>query len=224
MTTAIYRSAAQINTAMIGVYQKMFLATVISLITALVVSSSPALMTFFFTGIMKWITIFAPLAMVLLLGFKMQSMTYSQATAALYGFSALMGLSFATIFVVYAVGSIVSAFMGASSLFLAMTFYGYFTKRSLESMGSFLFIGLIGIVIASVINVFIGNDTASMVISALAVIIFTGLTAYDTQRIRELVSVEREPGSAEVMGALSLYLNFINIFLSLLQLFGNRNE
>ncbi len=222
--TLIYRSASDINSAMIRVYNNMFVAVLISMVTSLVVSSSPALMTFFFTGIMKWVTIFAPLAAVLVLGFKLQSMTKSQAKTALYAFSALMGLSFATIFVVYTIGSIVSAFMGAAILFGTMSLYGYFTKKSLESWGSFLFVGLIAIVIASIVNVFIGSAVTTMVISAMAIIIFLGLTAYDTQRIREMVSLENSEGTTEVMGALSLYLNFINIFLSLLQLFGNRND
>jgi FtsH-binding integral membrane protein len=114
--------------------------------------------------------------------------------------------------------------MGAAVLFGSMSLYGYFTKKSLEGWGSFLFVGLIAIVIASIINVFVGSTVGAMVISAMAIIIFLGLTAYDTQRIREMVSIDNEQGALEVMGALSLYLNFINIFLSLLQLFGNRNE
>jgi len=223
-TASIYRSASDINNAMLRVYNNMFLAVVISMVTSALVSSSPALMSFFFTGAMKWIVIFAPLAMVFFLGFKMNSMTASQARVALYSFAALMGLSFATIFVVYTIGSIVSAFMGAAVLFGSMSLYGYFTKKSLEGWGSFLFVGLIAIVIASIINVFVGSTVGAMVISAMAIIIFLGLTAYDTQRIREMVSIDNEQGALEVMGALSLYLNFINIFLSLLQLFGNRNE
>lgn len=223
-SSTVYRSASDINSAMTRVYTNMFYAVAISMVTSFIVSTSPALMAFFFTGVMKWITIFAPLAMVLLLGFKMQNMTKSQATTALYAFSALMGVSFATIFVVFTIGSIVSAFMGAAVLFGTMSLYGYFTKRSLESWGSFLFVGLIAVVIASIINIFIGSPVGAMVISALAIIVFLGLTAYDTQRIREIVSVDKDHGATEVMGALSLYLNFINIFLSLLQLFGNRND
>jgi FtsH-binding integral membrane protein len=114
--------------------------------------------------------------------------------------------------------------MGASVLFGTLSFYGYFTKRNLESWGSFLLVGLIAVVIASVINVFIGSGVGAMVISAIAIIVFLGLTAYDTQRIRELVQWEGSDGRGEVLGALSLYLNFINIFMSLLQLFGNRND
>jgi FtsH-binding integral membrane protein len=193
------------------------------MIVSLLVASSPAAMAFFFTGAMKWVVIFAPLVAILVLGFGIYKMTKPMATLALHGFAALMGLSFSTIFVIYSIGSIVSAFMGGAILFGVMSFYGYFTKRDLTSLGSFLFVGLIAIVIASIVNIFIGSSVAAMVISALAIVIFTGLTAYDTQRIREMVSVENE-GNLEILGALTLYLDFINIFLSLLQLFGNKND
>jgi len=224
MTTSIYRSASAINSAMVRVYNNMFLAIIASLITSLVVASSPALMAFFFTGIMKWITIFAPLVAVLVMSFGIDRLTVGQARLALYGFAVLMGLSFSTIFVVYTIGSIVSAFMGAAVLFGAMSVYGYFTKKDLSGWGNFLFVGLIGIIIVSIINVFVGSSVTNMVVSALAVIIFTGLTAYDTQNIRQMVSFDSENGKGEILGALSLYLNFINIFLSLLQLFGNRDD
>jgi FtsH-binding integral membrane protein len=223
-TMSYYRSASEINSAMIRVYNHMFLAVVISMLTAALVSSSAGLMAFFFTGFMKWIVILSPLVAILALSFGLERLNKSQAQLVLYGFSALMGLSFATIFVIYTIGSIVSAFMGAAVIFGTMSLYGYFTKRDLTSMGQFLFIGLIGIIIASVINLFIGSGVGAMVISALAVIIFTGLTAYDTQRIRQIVTVSNNEGKEEIIGALSLYLNFINIFLSLLQLFGNRND
>jgi len=142
----------------------------------------------------------------------------------LYLFAALMGVSFSMIFVVFGLGSIVSAFMGAAVLFGTMTFYGYFTKRSLESVGQFMFIGLIAIIIASIINIFIESSAMTMMISALAIIIFLGLTAYDTQQIREMVSVENPEGNAEIVGALTLYMDFINLFLNLLQLFGDKKE
>jgi uncharacterized protein len=221
--TASYKSASEINTAMAGVYKHMGLAVLTSMVVSLFISSSPALMSFFFTGIMKWIVIFAPLVAVIALSFKLSKVNKSTAQLMLHGFAALMGLSFATIFVVYSIGSIVTAFMGAAVLFSVMSFYGYFTKRDLTSIGQFMFVGLIAIIIASVINIFIGSSLAQMVISSLAIIIFLGLTAYDTQNIREMVSYD-SAGNAEIMGALSLYLNFINIFLHLLQLFGNRNE
>ena len=139
----------------------------------------------------------------------------------LHGFAALMGLSFATIFAIYTMGSIVNAFMGAAVLFGVLSGYGYFTKRSLDSVGKWMFVGLIAIVIASIINVFIGSSVGQMVISALAIVIFLGLTAYDTQKIREELSFDTN-GVAEVRGALTLYLDFINIFIHLLQLFGGR--
>jgi FtsH-binding integral membrane protein len=153
----------------------------------------------------------------------MEKMTRSQAQLALHGFAALMGMSFATIFVVFNIGSIVGAFMAAALLFATMSLYGYFTKKNLDSVGQFMFVGLIAIIIATVINIFIGSSAIQMVISALAIIIFLGLTAYDTQKIRELVSVDHN-GNTEVIGALTLYLDFINLFLNLLQLFGGRKE
>jgi FtsH-binding integral membrane protein len=135
-----------------------------------------------------------------------------------------MGLSFATIFVIYSMGSIFTAFMGGAVLFGTMSIYGYFTKKDLTSAGSFMFVGLIAIVIASIVNIFIGSSVLQMVISALAIVIFMGLTAYDTQNIRQIVSHDSDTGREEVLGALSLYLNFINLFLSLLQLFGDRKD
>ena len=219
-----WRSPSEINSAMTRVYGHMSLAVLTSMIVSFAVSSSPELMAFFFTGAMKWLVMFAPLIGIIALSFGLDRLTLRQAQFALHGFAALMGLSFATIFVVFTMGSIVSAFMSAAVLFAVMTFYGYFTKRSLESLGQFMFIGLIAIIIASIINIFVGSTLAQMVISALAIVIFLGLTAWDTQRIREIVSVGDSDGRIEVSGALSLYLNFINIFLNLLQLFGNRSE
>ncbi len=221
--TGIYRSAAEINTAMGRVFGHMGLAVVTSMIVSMLVAGSPGLMAFLFGTAFKWIVIFAPLVAILALSFGLEKLTKTQATVALHGFAALMGVSFATIFVIYNLGSIVSAFMGAAVLFGTMAFYGYFTKRDLSGFGQFLFIGLIAIVLASIINIFIGSTVGQMVISALAIVIFTGLTAYDTQNIRQMVSVDN-PGNLEIAGALTLYLNFINIFLSLLQLFGQKND
>jgi FtsH-binding integral membrane protein len=216
-----YRSASEINTAMAGVYKHMSLAVIVSMLVSFYVGNNVALMEFFFTGAMKWLVIFAPLVMVFGIGFALEKVSKSVATLLLHGFAALMGLSFATIFVVYNLGSIVTAFMGAAVLFGVMSIYGYFTKKDLSGFGSLLFVGLIAIIIASVINIFIGSTVFQMVISAIAIILFLGLTAYDTQRIREMLSVD-QTGNAEISSALSLYLNFINIFLSLLQLFGEK--
>jgi uncharacterized protein len=219
--TATYRTAGELNTAMAGVYKNMGLAVLISMFVSYAVSMSPALMSLLFGTALKWVVIFAPLVAVLALGFTLHRVSKSAAYAMLFAFAALMGLSMATIFAVYTSTSIVTAFMGAAVLFGTMSFYGYFTQKSLDSLGKWMFVGLISIIIASIINLFIGSSVAQMVISALAIVIFMGLTAYDTQRIREELSVSNS-GNAEVSGALSLYLNFINIFVSLLQLFGNR--
>lgn len=217
-------TANYVNTKMAGVYKHMGLAVVISMLVAFGVSSVPALMSFFFTGWMKYVTIFLPLVAVIGIGVALNTDPPKEiAQLMLAGFAAIMGLSFATIFAVYNMGSIVSAFFSASILFFTMSAYGYFTKKSLDSLGKFLFVGLIAIVIASIVNIFIGSTVTQMVISALAVIIFTGLTAYDTQKIREMIMYD-DQDNVEVIGALTLYLDFINIFLSLLQLFGGKKE
>jgi FtsH-binding integral membrane protein len=221
MEYAIYRNASEINSAMSRVYGNMSLAVIISMIVSYYVGTTPELLQFFFTGVLKWIVIFAPLVAIFAISFAMEKVNKQGAQLMLYGFSALMGLSFATVFAVFTMGSIVSAFMGAAILFAVMSGYGYFTKRSLDSMGKFMFVGLIAIVIASIVNIFIGSSVMQMVISALAIIIFLGLTAYDTQKIREEVSYETN-GVAEVRGALTLYMDFINLFLNLLNLFGDR--
>ena len=219
-----YRSAEEINSAMGRVYGHMSMAVLVSMLVSYWVGTTPELLQFFFTGVLKWIVIFAPLAAVFAVSYVLgTNPTKGVAQLCLHGFAALMGLSFAMIFAVFTMGSIVSAFMGAAILFAVMSGYGYFTRRSLESMGQFMFIGLIAIVIASIVNIFIGSSVMATVISALAIIIFLGLTAYDTQRIREMISVDTSP-AVEISGALSLYMNFINIFINLLQLFGIRND
>ena len=221
MEYTIYRNATEINSAMGRVYGNMSIAVLISMLVSYFVGSSPELLQFFFTGVLKWIVIFAPLVAIFAISFMMEKVDKQGAQLMLFGFSALMGLSFAMIFAVFTMGSIVSAFMGAAILFAVMSGYGYFTKRSLDSLGKFMFVGLIAIVIASIVNIFIGSSVMQMVISALAIIIFMGLTAYDTQKIREEVSYETN-GVAEVRGALTLYMDFINLFLNLLNLFGDR--
>ena len=219
-----WRSAEEVNSAMARVYGHMSMAVLTSMAVSYLVGTSPELLAFFFTGAMKWIVIFAPLAAVFAIGFLMDKVSKQGAQLMLHCFAVLMGLSFAIIFAVFTMGSIASAFMSAAVLFGVMSGYGYFTKRSLDSVGKFMFVGLIAIVIASVINIFLGSTVMQMVISTLAVIIFLGLTAYDTQRIREEISIDGDTGMAEVKGALSLYLDFINIFLNLLQLFGIKNN
>ena len=220
--TLSYRSASEINSAMGRVYGHMSLAVIVSMMVSYFVGTTPELLAFFFTGVLKWIVIFAPLVAIFGISYVLgNNPSKGVAQLCLHGFAALMGLSFAMIFAVFTMGSIVSAFMGAAVLFGVMSFYGYFTKQSLDSMGKFMIVGLIAIIIASIVNIFIGSTVMQMVISALAIIIFLGLTAYDTQKIREELSVEASD-VAEVRGALTLYMDFINLFINLLQLFGDR--
>jgi len=217
-----YRSASEINSAMGRVYGHMSLAVIVSMLVSYFVGSNQDLLDFFFTGAMRWVTIFAPLAAIFGVSYVLgNNPSKGVAQLCLHGFAALMGLSFAIIFKVFAMGSIVNAFMGAAILFGVMSGYGYFTKQSLDSVGKFMFVGLIAIIIASIVNIFLESTEMQMVISALAIIIFLGLTAYDTQKIREEVSMDTSD-VVEIRGALTLYMDFINLFINLLQLFGDR--
>jgi uncharacterized protein len=222
MTTA-YMSAADVNSAMISVYNRMGLALIISGIVAALIGSSPTAVALLFGTWLKWPVMLAPLAFVLVMGF-MTSLSASALKAVFIAYAAATGLSLSVIFQVFTATSITATFFTTAAVFGAMSFYGYFTKRSLESLGQFLFIGLIGVIIASLVNLFLESNTLTMVVSAIAVIVFVGLTAYDTQRIREMIMSGGLDDRATTMGALSLYLDFINIFVNLLQLFGGRKE
>jgi len=218
-----YRGAESINTAMARVYGHMGLAVVTSMIVSYFVGTTPALLTFFFTGVMKWIVMFLPLVLAFVVPWALSNAGKTMAPVLLHVFAAAMGLSFSVIFAIYQMGSIAGAFMSAAVLFGVMSFYGYFTKKSLDSLGKWLFVGLIAIVITSIINMFLQSGPLAQVVSALAIVIFTGLTAYDTQKIRETLMYD-DDHRVEIMGALTLYMDFINLFLSLLQLFGDKKE
>jgi FtsH-binding integral membrane protein len=218
-----YRGAEAINTAMARVYGHMGLAVVTSMIVSYFVGTTPSLLAFFFTGVMKWIVMFLPLVLAFVVPWALSNAGKTMAPVLLHVFAAAMGLSFSVIFAIYQMGSIAGAFMSAAVLFGVMSFYGYFTKRSLDSLGKWLFVGLIAIVIASIINMFLQSGPLAQVVSALAIVIFTGLTAYDTQKIRETLMYD-DDHRVEIMGALTLYMDFINLFLSLLQLFGDKKE
>ena len=218
----LYRTVGELNTAMARVYGHMSVAVIISMIVSYFVGTTPELLEWFFTGVTKWLVIFAPLLAILAISAVLANdPSKLVAQLCLYGFAGLMGLSFSVIFAIFTMGSIVSAFMGAAILFAVMSGYGYFTKKNLNGLGQFMMIGLIAIIIASIVNIFIGSTVMQMVISGLAIIIFLGLTAYDSQKIREELSVEVGP-VVEIRGALTLYMDFINMFLNLLQIFGDR--
>jgi len=174
-----------------------------------------------------WVVMLAPLAVVLLLSFRIERMSVGAAQASFWGYAALMGLSLAGVFLIYTGTSIARVFFISAATFAAMSLYGYTTRRDLSRFGSFLFMGLIGIVLASLVNVFIGSSALQFAVSVIGVIVFTGLTAWDTQRIKEIY-LESDPGDVltkkALMGALTLYLDFINLFVMLLQLTGQRRE
>jgi FtsH-binding integral membrane protein len=224
-TEQSWRSADAINSAMLRVYNYMLMAVLVSGLVAGGVASSVELMQFLFTGVMKWVVLFAPLIAIFIITPALNSNPGRiAAIGMLLAFAAIMGMSLATVFFVYTAGSIVMAFFSTAILFGTMSMYGYFTKRSLESVGQFLFIGLITLIVVSIVNIWIGSSVLTMAISAIAILIFLGLTAYDTQQIRHMLSDDSVSGAAEVTGALTLYLDFINIFVNLLQLFGIKNS
>ena len=176
---------------------------------------------------LKWLVMLAPLAFVMVLSFGINKMSAAAAQLTFWAFAAVMGLSLSSIFAVYTGTSIARTFFISAATFGAMSLYGYTTKRDLTAIGSFLFMGLIGIIIASVVNIFLASSALAFGISVLGVLIFVGLTAYDTQRIK--LSYSESFGSdvlrkGAIMGALSLYLDFLNLFMMLLQLTGNRRS
>jgi len=215
---------------MLGVYNYMGLGLVITGLVAFVVASTPALHGPIFGTPLKWVVMLAPLGFVFFLGARIQAMSVSAAQITFWLFAAVMGLSLASIFLVFTGESIARVFFIAAATFGAVSLYGYTTKADLSRFGSFLFMGLIGIVIASLVNIFLASSALQFAVSVIGVLVFTGLTAFDTQRLKEeyLGSFQYAGGDlaakGAIMGALSLYLNFINLFMMLLQLFGTQRE
>jgi len=174
---------------------------------------------------LRWVVMLAPLGMVFFLSARVHTMSVSGAQTAFWVFAALMGLSLSSIFLVYTSASIVQTFFITAASFGALSLWGYTTKRDLTGMGTFLFMGLIGLIIAMVVNIFLASPAMQFAISAIGVLIFAGLTAYDTQKIKEMYFEGDDvlvAGRKAIMGALTLYLDFINLFTFLLQFMGNR--
>ncbi|MCG7508584.1 Bax inhibitor-1/YccA family protein [Mesorhizobium retamae] len=178
-----------------------------------------------FASPLRWIIMLAPLAAVFFLSFRVQSMSVSAAQTTFWVYAGLVGLSLSSIFLVYTTASISQTFFATAAAFGALSLYGYTTKRDLTAMGSFLIMGVFGLIIASVINIFLQSSALSFAVSAIGVLVFAGLTAYDTQKIKEMYYENDDPlvaGRKAIMGALSLYLDFINMFMFLLQFMGDR--
>ena len=174
-----------------------------------------------------WVVLLAPLGLVMLLSFRLQSMSLGAAQITFWAYAGLMGLSLAGIFLVYTGTSIARVFFITAGTFAAMSLYGYTTRTDLSRFGSFLFMGLIGVVIAGFVNIFVGSTALQFAISVIGVIVFVGLTAYDTQSIKEMYGAgdgAEIAGKKAIMGALRLYLDFINLFMLLMQFMGQRRD
>lgn len=233
---------AGLRAYMLRVYNWMASGLALTGIVAYLIANTPAIQELFFTvvrtprgfatapTILGYVAIFAPLAFVLALSFGINRMSKTTVQALFWTFCAVMGASMANIFIVYTATSIASTFFICAAMFAAMSLIGYTTKTDLTKMGSFMAMGLIGIIIASLVNIFLQSPAVAFVVSILGVVIFCGLTAYDTQRIKSdyieysYAEGTEEAGKRSVMDALGLYLNFINLFQFLLQFAGVRRE
>ncbi len=210
---------------MLRVYNYMGLGLVLTGIVAFVGGSTPALYVPIFSTPLKWVVMLAPLAFVFFFSFRIHSMSASTAQLTFWAFCAVMGLSLASVFLVFTGASIARTFFIAATMFGATSLYGYVTKRDLSQFGSFLIMGLIGVMIASIVNIFLGSTALQFAISVIGIAVFVGLTAWDTQNIKEQYAENFDQESQQklaVFGALSLYLNFVNIFQLLLNFTGER--
>lgn len=197
----------------------------VSGIVAWAVSMMPSVLYAIHGTAFKWVVMFAPLAFIFWFSMNMKNMSLSTIKAGYYAFTAFMGLALSYIFVAYTGESITSVFLVTTCTYLASSLYGYTTKRDLTGMGSFLFMGLIGIIIASIVNIFLQNSEFQFIISIIGVLVFTGLTAWDVQNAKNIFNDAPNMVEGErygVMAAFGLYLNFINLFQMLLHLLGNR--
>ena len=211
---------------MLQVYNYMFIGLALTGVIAFFVGNSPELLQTIFGTPLKWVVMLAPLAIVMGMSFKINSLSVTAAKNLFYLYAALMGVSLSVIFIQFTGASIARCFFISASMFGGMSIYGYSTKKDLTSMGSFLMMGVFGIIILSIINIFAGSSGLSTLISLAAIVIFVGLTAYDTQKIKQtyftLGGNSDMAKKLGVFGALSLYIDFIMIFIHLLQLIGDR--
>ena len=220
---------------MLRVYNYMLVGLVLTGATAYLVADVPQVRDLFFavnpqTGrmgmsILGWIALFAPLGMVMFLSFRINKMSLATAQMTFWLYAAIMGIGLAPVVLAYTGASVAQTFFVTAATFGAMSLWGYTTRSNLTGFGSFLFMGLIGIIIASVVNMFFASAMMTWIISVAGVLIFTGLTAYDTQWIKNNYAASDDgatAGKKAIFGALKLYLDFVNLFLMLLRLMGNR--
>ena len=218
---------AGLRSYMLSVYNYMASGVMLTGIVALLFASSGAAQAIMFgPGLMKWVIILSPLAFILVMNFGLNRLSTFGLQTCFWGFAAVMGLSMSTIFLVYTGASIAQTFFATAAAFAGLSLWGYTTKKDLSGFGTFLIMGLVGLLVASVINIFLQSGTMNLVISFIGVLLFAGLTAYDTQRIKSMyayVAGSDMVGKTVIMGALSLYLDFINMFQFLLSFMGQRD-
>ena len=217
---------AGLRSYMLSVYNYMASGVLLTGIVAMLFAGSGMAASIMMgPGILKWVIILSPLAFVFAMSFGLNRMSTATLQACFWGFATVMGLSMSTIFLVYTGASIAQTFFAVAAAFLGLSLYGYTTKKDLSGFGTFLIMGVVGLLVAMVINMFMQSTTMNLVISAIGVLLFAGLTAYDTQRIKSMyayVAGTDIMGKTVIMGALSLYLDFINMFQFLLSFMGNR--
>jgi hypothetical protein len=218
---------AGLRSFMLKVYNYMAIALGLSGTVAYAASTSEPLMNAIYGNpLLMWTVILAPLGFVLFLSFRINKMSFQAAQITFWVYATIMGLSLSYIFLLYTGASIAKTFFISASMFGAMSLYGYTTKRDLTGMGHFMLMGLVGIIIASVVNIFVQSSGMDLIISGLAVIVFVGLTAYDTQKLKtiyyQVAGNTEAAGKASIMGALNLYLDFINLFIHMLRFMGDR--
>jgi FtsH-binding integral membrane protein len=218
-------AAESLNTTVAGVLTRMTAGVFGTLVVAAVISALGLVPTLF-AGIFGYVIIFAPLAMSLYLAWRGTEMSESAIRGWYWAFAGVMGVSLSLIFSVYTSMSIAQALIGTTVSFGALATWGYFTRRDISGWGPFLFAGVIGIIIASIVNILVASTALQMTLNIMTILIFLGLTAYDMNRIRDMFwkVTGAEVSRMQWFGALSLYINFINIFVSMLQLFGNREQ
>lgn len=216
-----FASSVGVNSAMSKVYGLTAMGLFVAALVAFFVASSPAMMALVFGSALKWVVLLAPLALVFVMGFGYERLSVNALTGLYFTLTALTGASGAALLHVFTLGSVAGVFVTKSLLFGVMSFVGYTTKADLTSMGKLLFFALIGLIIAMIVNMFLASSLMSTVISCVGVLIFVGLIAYDTQKLKSLAA-DDEKGA--VMGALSLFLDFYNLFLFLLDLMGVKSN
>ncbi len=231
----VTQSAAEydegLRSYMLGIYNYMALALAVTGLaamgTAWFAANNPSFAQAVYASPLRYVIMFAPLAFVLVLSFGINKLSTATAQLVFWGFAAVMGMSMSWIFMVYTSASIVQTFFITAAAFASLSLYGYTTKRSLSAMGSFMMMGLFGLILASIVNIFMQSSAMQFAISAIGLLIFAGLTAWDTQRLKlqydYIAGDVAALGRATIMGALSLYLDFINMFMFMLQFLGNRD-